>query len=335
MLIFRYGKVISKTKGCVERVKRTLAAVALVVIFTLALAAPAFAFEHEATYKWNGTIDFKQTAGHFCNTGAQFEQRISGSGDMTKTKDVYMEEGVIRVADTNNWVTAPDAIRNLMVTNAIKLCAPAKHVYDDIAYNPDWLGGTDAFFGLLAAASDLSTEDLNALIQANSDYADAEELAQALGFPSAAYLLEISAADAINDPQVWAVHVSANPGYSGQIDMGFEAAYSGNVYPVTSWDNETLNAYNASWFDAPYSNWPGYLEQDMGPWFAGNYFSIEQFSRTSNGVHRRYIDISSPWSHAYMKQDMTVRGMSEVYEAFTLANLAAGDEVAIVWWDIF
>ena len=320
--------------------KRTLVAVALVVIFTLALALPAAAFEHEATYKWDGSITFSQQAGHFCNTGAEMQQRISGHGSMTKAKSVYMEEGVITVSDTNDWVTAPDAIRNLTVTTAIMLCAPAKHVYEGYAYNPDWLGGTDAFYGTIAAA--LEDPTLLGTILAALGFDDADELAQFLGFPDENYLAEISTDDAISD-QIWAVQVAADPGYSGNLHMGFEAAYSGNVYPVTSKATVaaiadalgTPEPWNSSWFRTPFDDYPGKWAQSMGPWYAGNYFAIEQYSRTSMGTHRRYIDISSPWGHAYMSQDMTVRGMSEVWESFSMGNLAAGDEVGQLWWDLF
>ena len=277
--------------------KRTIVAFSLAVIFTLALVVPVSAFEHEATYRWDGTIDFSQQAGHLCNTGAEMQQRITGQGTMEKTKNVYMEEGLITVEDDNDWVTAPDAIRNLTVTSAIKLCAPAKTVYD--ADGEDYDGSVVDPFALYDGEGGLVDDpEFNPLTQ-----------------------------------QVWAVQVSADPGYSGQIDMNFEAANSNWVYEDEPTDD---NAWRSAWFNGNDSGaWPGYTEQDMGPWFAGSYFNIEQFSRTSQGSHRRYIDISSPWSHGFLREDMTVVGMSEVYEAFSMDNLTAGDEVAMDWWDLF
>ena len=100
-------------------------------------------------------------------------------------------------------------------------------------------------------------------------------------------------------------------------------------WPLIGW------AHRTSWFDAPYADWPGKWVQDMGPWFIGNYFNIEQFSRTSSGTHRRHIDISSPWSHGYLNETMTVTGMSEVREAFSMDNLTAGDEIGVLWWNLF
>ena len=287
--------------------KRTIVAVTLAVIFTLALATPAFgSMEHEATYKLDGTITFSQQAGHWCNTGAEMQQRISGQGSLVKAKDVYMEEGMITVADNNDWVTAPDAIRNLTVTTAIWLCAPPKYEYNDgDAEDTEW------------NVADFWNDEDRGVFGTNGE-----------GLVADATLPEYRA---VSD-QVWAVQVAANPGYSGQIDMAFEAANSNKLYE----SKEDDEAHNAAWLrSAPFDDWPGYQPFSVGPWFPGSYFNIEQFSRTSDGTHRRYIDISSPYSHAYLSETMTVTGMSEVWEAFSMDNLPAGDEVGALWWALF
>ncbi len=284
--------------------KRTLVAVALVAIFTLALAVPVSAFEHEASYNWDGTITFSQQAGHFCNTGAEMQQRISGEGSMTKAKSVYMEEGLITVADSNDWVTSPTAIRNLTVTTAIMLCAPAKTVYEGDVYNSD--------------VADNSWSYANPNVAFGLDDVDYDK-------------------DALTD-QIWAVSVVANPGFSGQVDMGFQAAYSPHNYAAKAAANAPgeAGAYQSAWQKFPYAeDWPGKTAQDMGPWYAGNYFVIEQFARTSSGTFRRYTDISSPWSHGYLDQNITVTGMAEAWEAYTMGNLAVGDQVGKLWWELF
>ena len=316
--------------------KRKLITAIILTVFVFALAAPAAAYiEHEATYKLEGSITFSQQAGHFCNTGAEMQQRITGQGSMTKSKDVYMEEGILVVTDNNDWVTAPDAIRNLTVTTAIKLCAPAKHVYEyngyAIPYNPDWLRGN--YFDWAEFVAGALMGDPSNLSQT--------QVERAFGLPLDA-LGGVDPSDAISD-QIWAVQVAADPGYSGQVDMAFEAAYSPNVLRVLdAWDpdpqgpNELISwRYKTAWFDNPYDDWPGKWVQDMGPWFIGNYFNIEQFSRTSSGTHRRHIDISSPWSHGYLNETMTVTGMSEVWEAFSMDNLDPGDEIGVLWWNLF
>ena len=290
--------------------KKTLAAMALVVIFTLALAVPVFGapdMSYEGSFMFDGTIDFKTTAGHWCNTGAQMEQRISGVGTMEKTMDIHMQEGKIAVSDYNEWVTAPNAVRNLAVTTAIKLCAPPKYeVYDDAT--GEWgvadLVGNDGVYDDGALNADINDSTMFKPLSA----------------------------------QIWAVHVSANPGFSGQINMDFEAANSNKVFANRAAANADDDAYNSAWFGRPADLgdlWPGYTTVSRGPWYPGSYFNIDQFSRTSSGDHRRYIDISSPWSHGYLKEDMKVLGMSEVWEAFSMENVAAGTETAVVWWNLF
>ena len=263
----------------------------------------------------DGSISFSQQAGHFCNTGAEMQQRISGQGSLVKSKDVYMEEGIIVVSDNNDWVTAPDAIRNLSVTTAIKLCAPAKHEKrdEDIPNGQNGQSTTRPWY----------TADLSDIYEEGGTIVDA----------SADNNLR-----AVSE-QIWAVQVVADPGYSGQIDMAFEAANS-NWIELEAESKSDLESpyypYRSAWFEsAGFADWPGYTVQKQGPWFVGSYFNIEQYSRTSQGTHRRYIDISSPWSHAYLSETMTVTGMSEVWEAFSMDNLTAGDEVGVLWWKLF
>jgi hypothetical protein len=74
-------------------VKKTIVAVALAVFFVLAIAAPAFAIVHVATYDMDGDIYMDKQVGHFCNTGAEQLQTIRGTGKMTKTMDVRMVKG--------------------------------------------------------------------------------------------------------------------------------------------------------------------------------------------------------------------------------------------------
>jgi hypothetical protein len=115
--------------------KRTFVTIALALAFVLSLAAPAFAqsMDYSADYNFNGTIDQEMQVGHLCNTGAEMKQTITGTGTMTKSFDAAMVQGRLTVSDANDWVTAPDAVRNLTVTSVIELCAPPKMTYGDDA----------------------------------------------------------------------------------------------------------------------------------------------------------------------------------------------------------
>ncbi len=48
---------------------------------------------------------------------------------------------------------------------------------------------------------------------------------------------------------------------------------------------------------------------------------MEQTAGTSQGTVRRYTDISSPYSGAYLYQDITVEGSSEITESFSMGNV--------------
>jgi hypothetical protein len=104
--------------------------------------------------------------------------------------------------------------------------------------------------------------------------------------------------------QIWAVSVEADPGHSGSIGMNFEAAYGD---PATIGDDD----------------------------YVGNYFNIDQHAYTSSGVTKRYIDISSPESHGFLNEAMTVVGMADVRESFSMNNIPAGSGVDIDWFNLF
>jgi len=101
--------------------------------------------------------------------------------------------------------------------------------------------------------------------------------------------------------QVWAVSVTADPGQEGSLNQSFEAAYK--------------------------------LDEETGVFV--NYFNIEQRAYTSSGETRRYISISSPESHAYVMEDMTVTGKADIRESFSMNNMLNDLPVAFNWFDLF
>lgn len=298
--------------------KRTLVAVALAVVFVLAMAAPAFAqyITHDASYNFDGDIALKKQVGHLCNTGAEMKQTIYGQGKMQKVMDVEMVQGKITVDDTNDWVTAPDAVRNLTVTSVIELCTPPKFTYEDAVVSAGGLYGPESFpFDVLDALAGVDTYNV-------LDFADEMNF------------------DAVNSRQIWAVQVEANAGFSGNLHQSFEAAYGG----YTGWfenDDEMIPDEDADWLANTSDTWRWVTDDDgvvyaqTGPDYVGDYFTIEQFARTSMGVVKRYIDISSPWSHGYLYVDSVITGMAEITESFSLDNLPAGVDATSLWWHLF
>ncbi len=69
--------------------------------------------------------------------------------------------------------------------------------------------------------------------------------------------------------------------------------------------------------------------------FAGDETAIEQKAATSQGTVKRHADISSPWSGAYIYEDMKVVGKAEITDSFRMNNLKPGVEADKDWFDQF
>jgi hypothetical protein len=291
-------------------VKRTLVAVALVIVFVMALAAPAFAqsITHSATYEMDGKIDFKKQMGHWCNTGAEIKQTIKGEGQMDKVQTVSMVAGKITMKDANDGVAGATP---LTVTTVWELCAPPKYTYEDAAED-DAIVHPKAMY----VPTDLTSNDEpyvwnGVTFQGTTVGMIADEYGW----------------DAVSD-QIWAVQVAADPGYSINVHQDGVAAYGPFQSGAALDEDDEWNLEDNAW------GWDG-DDAEVGPDYVGNYFSMDQHARTSMGTLKRYIDISSPFSHGYLHEDMSVVGKSDVKEAFGMANLPAGVDVPGLWYDLF
>jgi len=290
----------------------------LVLSFVLSLAASVFAQDmtHSVEYDLNGTISIEKAVGHLCNTGAEMKQVISGDGKLEKASEIYMKAYFLDVMDSNSFVTAPDAVRNMEIITAIELCAPAKHVFtEDIT-----VGFINQAFGLdiqlppdfvMFKKGDPVPSPIGYFVEWDN------ELIEAL------------------TKQIWATSVSANPGQMGNYTGGFKAAYG-----PYDWNEDPEGP--GWWYvdkEGEVLDLPGEFllidSADVGEKFVGNYFGIEQFAYTSSGVTKRFTEISSPFSHAYFTNDLTVTGMASITEAFTMGNLAEGAAATPDWWDLF
>jgi hypothetical protein len=295
--------------------KRTFVTIALALAFVLSLAAPAFAqsMDYSADYNFNGTIDQEMQVGHLCNTGAEMKQTITGTGTMTKSFDAAMVQGRLTVSDTNDWVTAPDAVRNLTVTSVIELCAPPKMTYADT------IDGLD-FSGVVHPTGWYLWENMPRYWMGD-DW-------EGVNSPQEAFD-GLGDFDAVSR-QIWAVQVEAAAGFSGNLHQNFEAAYG--PYYGEEWieeDGDLPEGFeNRFGFDVN-------GDPVVGADYVGNYFDITQFARTSQGVVRQFVDISSPWSHGYVYIDSTITGMSEISEAFSMDNLPIGADMESDWWVLF
>jgi hypothetical protein len=142
--------------------------------------------------------------------------------------------------------------------------------------------------------------------------------------------------------QIWSVQVEADPGFSGNLHQKFEAAYGdyerwgagGPPVGYLNLDDPDISPVHKKTFGFRTDS-DGYGVVMVGDDYVGNYFTIEQMARTSQGTVKRNIDISSPWSHAYLSEQSEVVGFSEVQESFAMINLPAGADAEAEWWEIF
>jgi hypothetical protein len=160
-------------------------------------------------------------------------------------------------------------------------------------------------------------KSLNALLEAYG-YADLNE-ALAGGFDY--YVTEV---EALTD-QVWAVQVEAEPGQRGTLNQSFEAAYG-------SYDPKATSASNVESDSFGFTSGGKVVR---GEDYVGNYFNIEQDAYTSKGTTKRYISISSPWSHGFLEEDVTIKGMAEILDTLSMVNVKPGDSASSSWWELF
>ncbi|MDW7730714.1 MAG: hypothetical protein SCJ94_12065 [Bacillota bacterium] len=285
--------------------KRTIAITALAMVFLMTLAVPAFAqsLSLTTTYDMEGTINLQKQAGHLCNTGAEVKQTIVGNGTMQKAQTINMIEGRIMMEDDNNWVAGATP---LTVTTVWELCAPPKYVYDDSA---DY-------------ADDLAVPLSSLFPIGNGD-----------SQPKVATVADTRALTS----QIWAVQVQADPGFSGSLYQNAVAA-NGPFYDAA---DEVLDSNaDLEWIDSGGRDFSDHWRWNdgkmvVGSDYIGSYFDIEQHARTSQGTLRRYIDISSPFNHGYLMENMSVVGKSDVQETFAMQNLPAGSDIVGDWWNLF
>lgn len=61
-------------------------------------------------------------------------------------------------------------------------------------------------------------------------------------------------------------------------------------------------------------------------------FVMEQMAHTLQGTHRRHIDISNLFNHAYMYEDTVLVGRSRVKDIFAMHDLPNGEDIDDMWW---
>ena len=136
--------------------------------------------------------------------------------------------------------------------------------------------------------------------------------------------------EAVSD-QIWAAQVEAEPGEEGKLKQNFEAAHG--PYDERIKEGTADEVKKDSFGIKPGDN--GQPEVVKGEDYVGDYFHIEQEASTTGGTTKRYIDISSQWSHGYVYEDMVVEGRAEIIETFSMDNLKPGEAAIPEWHELF
>ena len=293
--------------------KKTIVAVALVLIFVLALAAPAFAqtMVHVGVVKVNGMVWSNKQVGHFCNTGAEQTKTIRGNGELTNDFSIAMVSGKLTVVDKNDFVSAAGTAAPLVITSEIRLCTPPKMTYK--------LGTKEAPVGLPAIYNPLGAGmPAYWTLQADGSF----------GWTGTTWKWDAAANGWKGlTTQTWAALVRADAGFSGNLHQDFEAAYGAYSGTKLATAEATMGATASNWSWNFAATAPA-----VGGRFVGDYFKMKQTARTSMGFVGRYIDMSSPWSGALLYEDTEFTGFSETVETFNMTNALAGSEIPGKWW---
>lgn len=290
----------------------------LAALFILALTAPVIAqttdtgvppidsrterFSHTIQFVADGRITIDRQLGHPCSTGAVKRQTVRGFGEMVKTESVRIAPHIMTVDEVTDWTTAENAVRNLAVTTTIDLCARAKSTANQV-YEED---------GLNIQAGD-TIHTYHPLVVGGI----------------------VSASRATG--QLWATSIDVNPGEEGSYHSDFIAAYGPGPYEEIYGQMDELG--EVTYYDDDYRWWFDSSKEDgidRGDYYVGNYFEIDQFAYTSGGELSRYISMSSPFSHAYLEEDLKVVGEASIRESFDMFNLEGGPKaITLAWYDLF
>ncbi len=289
--------------------KRPYLILIFITLMLLTIAVPAIAQEdfdirHSIRMFADGQITIDRELGHACTTGAVKTQTVRGFGQMTRIEEVRIAPHIITVDEQTDWTTAVDAIINLSVTTTIDLCARPKsvaaHTYEDpegnFVINE---GDVISPYHPLVVSGDVAV----------------------IGMTS----------------QTWGAFVSANPGEQGSYHSDFIAAYGPG--PIEERFGQIDELGEVTFFDEEFRWWFDDSKRggiDRGDRYVGNYFEIDQYAFTSGGEMRRFIDISSPFSHGILVDIMEVTGRAEVRESFELDNLEPGPRARrLTWYELY
>lgn len=301
----------------------------------------AYYSKRYADYLLDGNIELEKQIGIL-------HQEMIGDGILAKTITVDRLRGYIEVDDVNYIETALDAEEELTLTSVIRPTLPP---FINVLLDDD-----DALAHILNLDHGYSESIRYQLTQQSDDYnwwyrypiyyaGDTMLFGPYQGshslHPLLYYLswLEQNIAEELTE-QVWATKIAPEPGHSGQLNLSFEQANqwpSSYYYIDDTWGWVTSSRLFSEDRLGPADGWWVATDKQgiypvIGDEFIGNYLTLEQYTQLSMGTTKRYIDLSSIWSGAYLHEDVTVEGRTEIRDVFEMIDLPAGSHGDNAWW---
>jgi hypothetical protein len=126
--------------------------------------------------------------------------------------------------------------------------------------------------------------------------------------------------------QIWFAGVALEPGAKGVLIKKIESSYGSTAHIFDQNDDlwSASGGYRGPAYGFGFVRDRNGYKIERGIDYPGSYVDIEQVADASRGKLVRYIDISSPYSESYLREDMVVSGSGKVDEILSSYNISPG-----------
>jgi hypothetical protein len=126
--------------------------------------------------------------------------------------------------------------------------------------------------------------------------------------------------------QIWFAGVTLEPGAKGVLIKRIDSSYGSTAHIFDQNDDlwSASGGYRGPAYGFGFVRDRNGYKIERGRDYPGSYVDIEQVADASRGKLVRYIDISSPYSKSYLREDMVVSGSGKVDEILSSSNISPG-----------
>ncbi len=126
--------------------------------------------------------------------------------------------------------------------------------------------------------------------------------------------------------QIWFAGTSVEPGSTGVLIKRINCSYGSTAHIFDQNDDlwSVSRGYRGPAYGFGFVRDRNGYKIERGIDYPGSFVDIEQVADASKGKLVRYIDISSPYSKSYLREDMIVSGSGKVDEILNSSNISPG-----------